>query len=69
MAPNYANLVLAYLEELLYTKLEHEKGVTYAAFIKEHFVRYLDDCFIVWCESQGDINEFHAILNNIHPNL
>jgi hypothetical protein len=69
MAPNYASLVLAYLEEMLYTKLESEKGIEYAKFIKEHFVRYLDDCFIVWNEAQGDIKYFHTLLNNLHPSL
>ena len=44
MAPTYANLVLAYSEEIMYAELQSEKGSDYADFIKKHFLRYLDDC-------------------------
>ena len=54
---------------MLYIKLESKKGVEYATYFKEHFVRYLDECFILWCDSQGDNSEFHSILSNLHPIL
>ena len=67
MAPTYAILVLAYLEEKLYMKLNNEKGVDFSDFIRKNFLRYIDDCFIVWPHSKGDIKEFETELNNIHP--
>ena len=45
-----------------------EKGVEYAIYIKEHFITYLDYCFIILCALQGDIKEFHSILNSLHRN-
>ena len=43
MAPSYVNFVLAYLEEMLYNKLE-EEAPAYGNFIGSNFLRYLDDC-------------------------
>jgi len=38
MAPNYANLVLAYLEECLYEKLQNKYGTVYGNFIENNFL-------------------------------
>ena len=59
MAPTYATLSLAYLEENLYEII----GKKYSNDIKGEFTnswkRYLDDCFIFWKCPRGDINELH----------
>ena len=31
--------------------------------------RYIDDCIILWDPHWGEINDFHNILQNIHPNI
>lgn len=69
MAPTYANLVLAYLEEMMYQKLLENKGEEYSNFIKNNFLRYLDDCFIIWPNNKYEIDEFTKILNNMHKNF
>ena len=67
MAPTYANLVLAYLEEKLYDKLHNEHSFAFKTFIENNFLRYLDDCFIVWPHTQYDITDFENELNKLHP--
>ena len=69
MAPTYANLVLAYLEENLYSKVNETKGTEFMEFIQTNFLRYLDDCFIIWPNSKYNIDEFTKDLNNMHPKL
>ena len=69
MAPIYATLTLAHLQENLY-EIIYKK---YGNDIKEEFVkswkRYLDDCFIFWEWPWGDINELHNLLQNLHPKI
>ena len=69
MAPTYATLVLAYLEEQLYKKLEEEKGQEFSNFIKNNFHRYLDDCFIVWPKSKWNLNAFEQEINSLHSSF
>ena len=61
MAPTYTTLTLAYLEENLYEII----GKKYGNDIKEKFTKtrkiYLDDWFIFWKLSWGDINELPNI--------
>ena len=66
MAPTYANLVLAYLEEKLYDSLRTEPNTEFSQFIQSNFLRYLDDCFIVWPHNKYDLVEFENKLNNLH---
>ena len=69
MAPTYATLTLAYLEKNLYEKI----GKKYGNDIKNEFTkswkRYLDDCFIFWKYTWGDINELHYLQQNLHPKI
>ena len=67
MAPTYAILVLAYLEEKLYEKIETQYSKELRTFIEDNFLRYIDDCFIVWPKSKWDIDIFSKELNNLHP--
>ena len=64
MAPSYVNLVLAYLEEIMYQQLKTKHGNTYGNYIEQHFLRYIDDCFIIW-SNEWDINTFHQHLNKV----
>lgn len=68
MAPTYANLVLAYLEEKLYDSCTGTNS-EYGSYIRENFLRYLDDCFIIWPKSQWKLVDFTEHLNKLHPNL
>ena len=68
-APTYSTLVLAYLEEKLFSEVEIQFGKEFAIYIKENWKRFLDDCFIFWTKGEGDLENFHSILNNLHPNL
>jgi len=66
MAPTYANLVLAYLEEKLYNKLRVEVNDDLAIYIEHNFLRYIDDCFIVWPDTKYNLKDFENELNNLH---
>ena len=68
-APTYSTLVLAYLEEKLFSEVEVQFEKEFAIYIKEKWKRFLDDCFIFWTKGEGDLENFHSILNNLHPNL
>ena len=69
MAPPHVTLTVAYLEENLYEII----GKKYGNDIKEEFTkswkRYLDDYFIFWKCSWGDISELHNLLQNPHPKI
>ena len=68
-APTYATLVLGYLEEELYTKLENTHGQDFALYIKQNWKRFLDDCFIIWIKSLEELKQFHTIINELHPDI
>ena len=65
----YATLVLAYLEEKLYSEIETKFGKEFAIFIKENWKRFLDECFVFWTKSKDDLKTFLLILNHLNPNL
>ena len=68
-APIYATLVLAYLEEKMYTRLEQEFDLDFKHYIQENFKRFLDDCFILFTRSKHNLEQFHRILNDLHPSI
>ena len=69
MAPTYANLTLAYLEETLYTKFRSKYTEEFVKHFEESWKRYIDDCFIVWDNNIDNIEALHTELNNLHPKL
>ena len=69
MAPSYANLALAYLEEKLYTIVKEKYGSEFGTYVEQSFLRYLDDCFIIWPHSKWDVDLLATELNNLHPSL
>ena len=66
--PKYATLVLAYLEEKLYTHLK-DVNKDLAEYVKGNWKRFLDDCFIIWVNSEKELTEFHEIINNLHSDI
>ena len=58
VAPTYATLFLAFLEEKMYKTVKIEKDENFAKYIKEHWKRFLDDCFIFWERSMTDFTYF-----------
>ena len=56
-APTYATLVLAYLEEKLYTRLE-DVNKDLAEYVKGNWKRFLDDCFIILVNSEENLLNF-----------
>ena len=69
MAPNYATLTLGYLEISLYEKVGYKFGSHFEEVFQQSWKRYLDDCFIIWNNSWGDITTLHEILQILHPNI
>ena len=67
-APTYATLVLAYLEERLYTQLENVNK-NLAEYVKNNWKRFLDDCFIIWLDSEKELTDFHEVINNLHSDI
>ena len=67
-APTYATLVPAYLEEKLYTRLE-DVNKDLAEYVQGNWKRFLDDCFIIWVNSEEELTEFHEIINNLHSDI
>lgn len=67
-APTYAALVLAYLDEKLYKRLE-ENDKQISEYVKEQWKRFLDDCFILWTKSAQELDRFYIILNSLHPDI
>ena len=48
MAPTYANRTIAYVEEILYTKIKTKYNRDLAGKFETSWKRYIDDCFLIW---------------------
>ncbi|KAJ8020006.1 hypothetical protein HOLleu_41826 [Holothuria leucospilota] len=62
MAPTYATLTLAFLENKLYNEIELKFDSTVKEVFVKSWKRYLDDCFIIWNNAWGNINVLFNIL-------
>ncbi|CAH2273976.1 Hypothetical predicted protein [Pelobates cultripes] len=60
MAPQYANLFMADLEQR-FLEIQHTKPYKY--------YHYIDDIFIVWTESEEKLIQFHDSFNTFHPSI
>jgi hypothetical protein len=70
MAPTYAILVMAFLEEKMYTIIKQiYNNDDISNQIIKSWIRYIDDCFILWKESYGDISNLKQILESLHPSI
>ncbi|GAB1602736.1 uncharacterized protein LOC115230173, partial [Argonauta hians] len=68
-APTYANLVMGYLETLLYNEAKNKFGDPFHLYLLNHWKRYLDDCFILWTHTPDLLKDFHNLLNSLNPNI
>ena len=65
-APTYATLVLAYLEEKLYSQVEIKFDKEVADYVKDNWKRFLDDRFVFWTKGEENLKTFHSILNEYY---
>ena len=57
------------MEITMFKRILSKYEKSYAEAINKEFNRYLDDCFLVWNDSWGDVSEFHDLLNNLYPSI
>jgi hypothetical protein len=70
MAPSYATLTLAFLEEkFLYPKIEKMFGIESALYFKDNYSRFLDDCFLIWQKSRCTVHYIQECLNQLNKEL
>ena len=64
VAPTYATLTMAFLEEIkLYPKIQNALGERAEKYTRENWFHFLDDCFIIWDIQLGTIEQLTVILN------
>ena len=68
-APIFATLVLAYLEEKMYTKSEEEFGSDFRQYLEANYKSFLDDCFLIFRRSEDQLTKFHNLLNDHHSSI
>ena len=69
VAPTYATLAIAYLEVTLEVKINELYTPSQSEYIIGNLRRYLDDCFIPWKKSFGDVGDFINILNSLDSGI
>ena len=69
MAPTYANLVMAYLENKMYDQCLVKYGNLFRNYVLKNWKRYLDDCFILWKESMEKLYEFKELINSLNDDI
>ena len=69
VAPTYANLTMAYLEVKLYNLVKIKYGDIICQYVIKNWKRFLDDGFIIWKKSFGEVGGFIEILNNLDKNI
>lgn len=68
-APTYATIVMGFLEESLYDRIEDKFGQTFRKEIENNWLRFLDDCFIILENDALKPNEFLNILNELNNDI
>ena len=70
VAPSYATLTMAYLEETeFYPTIETNINDEISGYVKENWLRYLDDCFLIWNNKWGSKTNVQHILNDMDENV
>ena len=70
MAPTYAILVMGFLEEKMYTRLKEVYNDDICQEIINSWLRYIDDCWIIWNTNRyGNILIFKNLINSLHPSI
>lgn len=65
VAPTYASLVMGYLEDIMYSRVM-EIYPNNGNSIINSWLRYLDDCWLIWKANYGNDEPFVEILNDLH---
>lgn len=60
---------MGFLEERMYTRVQEVYGNHVGGCVANGWLRYIDDCWIIWKESYGDLQSFRQILRNLHPSI
>lgn len=68
VAPTYASLVMGFLENNLYLKFK-ELYPSAADDIQKCWLRYLDDCWLIWKKRYGDHKLLLFTLNSLNPSI
>ena len=69
IGPVYSTLVLAYLEETLYTKVYETFGEDFRDYFVAHWKRFLDDCFLLFPRDETDLQKLHQLLNSLNHSI
>ena len=69
VAPTYATLAMAYLESILFEKLNEVYSPGIVEYIVNNWKRFLDDGFIAWNKKFGDVQVFIDMLNSLDENI
>ena len=65
IAPIYATLVLAYVEEKMYKQCEKEFDSYFRKYLEANFKRFLDDCFLIFTRTEEQLIIFYYLLNSL----
>lgn len=60
MAPQYANLFMADLEDKFLNSIQQKSY---------RYYRYIDDIFMIWTEGEENLNQFFSLINTFHPSI
>ena len=60
MASTYANIFMWNFEKYLLDNCTDKPF---------QYLRYIDDIFVIWQHSEDKLEQFHAYVNSIHPNI
>jgi hypothetical protein len=53
----------------MYEQIQENSCEEFSKNIKQRWKRYLDDCFIIWSNSDECLTTFHNILDNLDPDI
>lgn len=53
----------------MYKNVKNIMGQKVHDHIKKHWVRYLDDCFLIWNDRLGNIEDLISILDSLHDSI
>ena len=69
MAPTYAILVMGFIEVNMYRILKEIHNEEISNSIKNTWLRYIDDCWIIWERRFGDITDFYNVINGLNDSI
>ena len=68
-APVYSALILAYLEEKTYQGTEKAFDSDFRLYLETNFKRFLDNCFLIFKQSEEDLKKFYDLLKGLHSSI